>query len=92
VTYRLDKALKERLPAQVEDLDRIWNVLQDLLVITDANGQYISVNPAWTTVLGWSEAELLGRMLLSCRLQRMSAQSVIEQRLRLAPVVAGKAP
>jgi PAS domain S-box-containing protein len=62
VTYRLDKALKERLRAQVEDLDRIWNVLQDLLVITDANGQYISVNPAWTTVLGWSEAELLGHM------------------------------
>jgi PAS domain S-box-containing protein len=62
VTYRLDKALKERLPAQVEDLDRIWNVLQDLLVITDANGQYISVNPAWTTALGWSEAELLGHM------------------------------
>ena len=42
------------------DRDRIWNVLEDLLVTIDAEGKYISVNPAWTTVLGWSEAELLG--------------------------------
>ena len=42
------------------DRDRIWNVLEDLLVTIDAEGEYISVNPAWTTVLGWSETELLG--------------------------------
>ena len=42
------------------DRDRIWNVLEDLLVTIDAEGKYISVNPAWTTVLGWSETELLG--------------------------------
>jgi PAS domain S-box-containing protein len=62
MTYGLDKISRRRPPAQVEELDRVWNVLQDLLVITDAEGKYISVNPAWTTVLGWSEAELLGHI------------------------------
>src|SRR5262249_46124944 len=30
-------------------------------VITDLDGAFISVNPAWTVVLGWSEADLLGK-------------------------------
>jgi PAS domain S-box-containing protein len=32
-----------------------------VLVITDQGGKYLSVNPAWTATLGWSEADLLGR-------------------------------
>src|SRR5262249_49531190 len=39
---------------------QIWNVSQDLLVIADVTGQLLSVNPAWTVTLGWSDAELLG--------------------------------
>jgi PAS domain S-box-containing protein len=62
MTYGLDKVLAEHVPAQGEEPDRIWNVLQDLLVITDAEGKYISVNPAWTSVLGWSDADLLGHI------------------------------
>jgi PAS domain S-box-containing protein len=56
----LDKDYADTAPAQPQDRNRIWNVLEDLLVTIDAEGKYISVNPAWTTVLGWSEAELLG--------------------------------
>ena len=48
--------------AQPQDRNQIWNVLEDLLVTTDAEGKYVNVNPAWTTVLGWSEAELLGHV------------------------------
>ena len=58
----LNKKLRQPTPRQPQDRDRIWNVLEDLLVTTDAEGKYISVNPAWTTVLGWSEAELLGHV------------------------------
>jgi PAS domain S-box-containing protein len=32
-----------------------------LLVVAALDGKYLSVNPAWTTVLGWQEAELLGK-------------------------------
>ena len=58
----LNKKLRHPTPWQPLDRDQIWNVLEDLLVTTDAEGKYINVNPAWTTVLGWSEAELLGHV------------------------------
>jgi PAS domain S-box-containing protein len=62
MTNGLSRGLEKGLPTHLNEQDRIWNVLQDLLVITDAEGKYISVNPAWTTVLGWSEADLLGHI------------------------------
>ena len=30
-------------------------------MIADLDGKYLSVNPAWTATLGWSEADLLGK-------------------------------
>ena len=57
---RLGRNLEQPVKARPQHRGRIWNVLEDLLVIIDAQGNYISVNSAWTTVLGWSEAELLG--------------------------------
>ena len=39
----------------------IWNNSRDLLVIAGLDGEYLSVNPAWTEVLGWSEEDLLGK-------------------------------
>jgi PAS domain S-box-containing protein len=35
----------------------------DLMCITDLDGRFLSVNPSWTTLLGWSEGELLARPL-----------------------------
>jgi PAS domain S-box-containing protein len=57
----LNRTLEQRVEAQARERDRIWNVSQDLLVVADSSGTYVSVNPAWTTVLGWSETELLGK-------------------------------
>jgi PAS domain S-box-containing protein len=56
----LERNLEQPVKAQPQYGDRIWNVLEDLLVTIDAEGKYISVNPAWATVLGWSGPELLG--------------------------------
>src|SRR5262245_18923882 len=39
----------------------LWNVSQDLLVVADLEGKYLSINPAWTATLGWSGADLLGK-------------------------------
>jgi PAS domain S-box-containing protein len=57
----LNRTLEQRVEVQARERDRIWNVSQDLLVVADSGGKYLSVNPAWTTVLGWSESELLGK-------------------------------
>ena len=57
----LNRTLEERVEEQTRERDRIWNVSQDPLLVTDAAGVWLSVNAAWTTVLGWRSAELLGK-------------------------------
>src|SRR5262245_20596447 len=57
----LNETLEQRVEAETRERLRIWNVSQDLLLLTDLDGRYLNVNPAWTAMLGWSEAELLGK-------------------------------
>ena len=57
----LNATLAQRVEEKTRERDRIWNVSQDLLLVADRNGIWRTVNPAWTTTLGWSEAELLNR-------------------------------
>ena len=57
----LNETLEQRVQAETRERLQIWNVSQDLLVIASLDGKYLSINPAWTATLGWSEADLLGR-------------------------------
>jgi PAS domain S-box-containing protein len=57
----LNETLRQRVEAETQERLHIWNVSQDLLVVADLEGKYLSVNPAWTAVLGWSESDLLGK-------------------------------
>ena len=41
--------------------DLFWQVSQDMLGIADTRCVWTSVNPAWTTVLGWEADEILGK-------------------------------
>jgi PAS domain S-box-containing protein len=56
------RRLSEELGAEVErrtlERDRIWNVSEDLLGVRNFDGYFLSMNPAWTRLLGWSEAEI----------------------------------
>ena len=56
----LNTTLGDRVTAEMRERMHWWNVSQDLLVVTTAAGECLSVNPAWTAVLGWSEQELVG--------------------------------
>jgi PAS domain S-box-containing protein len=56
----LNANLEQRVETEVRERARIWNVSQDLLVVADAEGRFLNVNPAWTATLGWSQAELVG--------------------------------
>ncbi|UXH80503.1 PAS domain-containing protein [Roseateles amylovorans] len=59
------REINDRLEAEVtsrtRERNRIWEVSRDMLLVADRAGVWLSVNPAWTAALGWSEAELLGR-------------------------------
>jgi PAS domain S-box-containing protein len=57
----LNETLEQRVQAETRERLQIWNVSQDLLVIAGLDGTYLSLNPAWTATLGWSEADLLGQ-------------------------------
>jgi PAS domain S-box-containing protein len=56
----LNENLEQRVEAVTRERLQIWNVSQDLLVVADLDGKYLSVNPAWTATLGWSESDLVG--------------------------------
>ena len=57
----LNATLEERVVAETQERLRIWNVSQDLLMVSDDEGRCLSVNPAWQATLGWSDEELLGK-------------------------------
>jgi PAS domain S-box-containing protein len=57
----LNETLEQRVQAETRERLQIWNVSQDLLVISTVDGTLLSINPAWTAALGWSEADLLGK-------------------------------
>lgn len=57
----LNDNLEERVQSETRERLHIWNVSQDLLVVADMAGKYVNVNPAWSTTLGWSESDLLGK-------------------------------
>jgi PAS domain S-box-containing protein len=58
---KLNETLAERVEAQAQERDRIWNVSQDLLAVTERDGTILNVNPAWLVTLGWSSDELIGQ-------------------------------
>ena len=43
--------------------DLLWETSPDLLVELDFDGHLLRVNPAWTTILGYDPAELIGRQV-----------------------------
>ena len=61
VAKNAEMALHAQVDARTRERDRIWSVSQDMLVVADLQGLWQNVNPAVTTILGWSPDELLGR-------------------------------
>jgi PAS domain S-box-containing protein len=57
---RMNASLEGQVRERTIQLDRMWMLSADLMMVTDRDGRMISVNPAWTRVLGWSESELVG--------------------------------
>lgn len=56
-----DVAKEVELAARIAERDRLWTLSQDMFARANLQGMMSAVSPAWTTVLGWSEDELLSR-------------------------------
>ena len=63
------RALNETLELQVQERtqerDHLWRNTQDIQVIIDGHGIFKAVNPAFTTILGWSAEDVLGRAVFA---------------------------
>ncbi|MGH6967977.1 MAG: CHASE domain-containing protein, partial [Stellaceae bacterium] len=68
---------------RTRERDRIWQVSEDLFGVGTFDGHYISLNPAWTRTLGWSEDEIRAMHVSKLRHPEDVAVS-IEGRRRLA--------
>ncbi len=59
---RVLRVLTSQLEAEVQqrtrERDRVWQVSEDLLGVSNFDGYFVSINPAWTRLLGWSEEEI----------------------------------
>ncbi|MEJ8849138.1 PAS domain S-box protein [Variovorax rhizosphaerae] len=90
--HRLAQSVVER----TRDRDRLWQLSADIMLVADLRGRIMAVNPAWQALLGWTEAQLMGKPILQLlhpddvtptltefvRLRRGRMHSRIENRLR----------
>jgi PAS domain S-box-containing protein len=59
--HELNLSLERRVAERTQERDRIWQVSRDLLGVADVDGTWISINPAWTQILGWLPEDILGK-------------------------------
>ncbi len=60
----LNASLEAQVAERTAERDQIWQASTDLFCVASFEGRLVSLNPAWTALLGWSVGELLGRPFL----------------------------
>ena len=60
----LNALLQDRIQQEIAARSRIWDNSQDLQLAIDTEGRLQAVNPAWESILGYSEAEIVGSFYL----------------------------
>ncbi|HTQ34100.1 MAG TPA: PAS domain S-box protein [Stellaceae bacterium] len=53
-----NRSLSSEVSQRTRERDQIWQVSEDLLGVSNLEGYFLSVSPAWTDLLGWSEDEI----------------------------------
>ncbi len=51
---------KQSEARSARDLDRIWTLSQELMLVCETGGRIVAINPAFTRHLGWSASEMVG--------------------------------
>jgi PAS domain S-box-containing protein len=57
----LNENLESRVQERTRERDGIWQLSHDLFGIADKAGHWLSVNPAWTRILGWAPEDIVGK-------------------------------
>ncbi len=54
-------SLEQQVALRTADRDRLWNMSDALMIVVRVDGVIVAVNPGWTSALGWTELETVGR-------------------------------
>ncbi|WP_376093579.1 MHYT domain-containing protein [Roseomonas sp. CCTCC AB2023176] len=60
----LNERLEEEVSKRTADRNLLWRLSSDIMLVADPDGLVAAVNPAWTSVLGWGEDDVVGRVVL----------------------------
>nr|WP_240456461.1 PAS domain S-box protein [Sphingomonas yabuuchiae] len=58
---RMNETLEDEVAERTAERDRMWDTSPELMLVIDFHGVVRRVNPAWTSLLGYDQAELVGR-------------------------------
>ena len=61
----LNATLEARVAERTAERDRMWRLSASLMLVARFDATITAVNPAWTTLLGWSAEELIGTSFLT---------------------------
>ena len=61
---QMNEVLEAKVIRRTRERDHTWQLSHDLLMIARPDARIVAVNPAWFAILGWTEAELVGRLAL----------------------------
>ncbi|WP_238296716.1 PAS domain S-box protein, partial [Methylobacterium soli] len=56
---RLNEGLEQQVEERTRDRDRMWRLSTDVMLVADFQARIEAVNPAWTTLFGWAQDELV---------------------------------
>ncbi|GLK90285.1 response regulator [Pseudomonas turukhanskensis] len=62
---QMNETLGERVQERTRERDRTWELSRDLLAVTGFDSTTLAVNPAWYSILGWKQDDLLGLPLVA---------------------------
>jgi PAS domain S-box-containing protein len=60
----LNRTLEQRVAERTADRDRMWRLSTDVMLVTSFDATITALNPAWTTILGWTEEDQMGRSFM----------------------------
>ena len=60
----LNRTLEQRVTERTADRDRMWRLSTDIMLVASLDAKIAAINPAWTSMLGWCEDDLIGRSFM----------------------------
>jgi PAS domain S-box-containing protein len=61
---QLNAGLEHQVSLRTAERDRMWRLSKDVMLVAALDGRVEAVSPAFGSLLGWSEADIIGRNFL----------------------------